>query len=507
MGKSKTYGTTWWGQKWLDSLTDIDFSNRIPRGKTYANTGKVTDVEILYDKGMIKAKVKGNCSPFYRVTLTFQRVTESERKAFVNEVNKDMSIVSKLTDRKLDPSLMDIAERCHIKLFPRSWQDIGMKCNCPDFAVPCKHIAAVIYVVSEVIDSNPFIIFSLKGIDLLKAVEESGVNLNDVTKVETASIADLSKSSLTSMSNICKMAMQYEIPLEPVIVERTVPLNWKPDFKPGSCYDPSTQIDLNQLSSEVALEAKNLAAQDQLEDIANRSLSDMGALSNSDVIEYETLPSVQNPRFLSIVSQAIAAVDVSATTSAGSRTESKVLSASKSSQSGAVTQSATSRATQDISNMAGLQRFVQAIERIQESDYEIAHAKKKPGRKSKSEAEKANRFKEWSRLYGSVNIGLSFNEIKAQTGVSLFQDEQFIMVYVPDFVNRISTLRATRVAQSQDQAKKAATPSGSLSKAAQSLELKKAPRIQPTTRAKELTKPLFADEPKPRRRRTNLKKK
>lgn len=35
----KAYGTTWRGKQWLQALKDIDYSNRLPRGKTYANKG------------------------------------------------------------------------------------------------------------------------------------------------------------------------------------------------------------------------------------------------------------------------------------------------------------------------------------------------------------------------------------------------------------------------------------------------------------------------------------
>lgn len=233
---------------WLDSLTNIDYANRIPRGRTYANTGKVFDVEIDTEHGQIRAKVEGNYHPFYRVTLRFEQVPKNAKDAFVSDLVKNVSIVSKLTNRELDPGLLELALKHNIKLFPRSWQDIGMKCNCPDFAVPCKHIAAVIYIVSEIIDSNPFIVFDLKGIDLLKEIEERGMNMDEATKVETASIEKLSAASLTSFDRICAQSLEYDLHLEPVVIERTVPIDDVSDIIPGSYLEADKLFDVDALA-------------------------------------------------------------------------------------------------------------------------------------------------------------------------------------------------------------------------------------------------------------------
>ncbi len=64
----------------------------------------------------------------------------------------------KLASRQLDPKVLNICEKLGIHLFPTSWHDLEMECSCPDYAVPCKHIAAVMYVLSKEIDSNPFIL-------------------------------------------------------------------------------------------------------------------------------------------------------------------------------------------------------------------------------------------------------------------------------------------------------------------------------------------------------------
>lgn len=249
----KSYGTTWWGKRWLESLSDIDFANRIPRGRTYANTGRVYDVVVEPERGRVRAKVEGACNPFYHVTLMFEQVSEADKNALMSDLVNNMAVLSKLTNRELDPCLLDIALKHDIKLFPTSWKDINMRCDCPDFAVPCKHIAAVIYIVSEIIDSNPFIIFNLKGIDLLKEVEERGINMSNADKVETVSAAYLHSSANTSLQKVLAQAQIYEIPLEPVTIERIVPIDWQVDFKQGSHLDPDVIVDVDVVGREYLL--------------------------------------------------------------------------------------------------------------------------------------------------------------------------------------------------------------------------------------------------------------
>lgn len=249
MAKSKTYGTTWWGNQWLKALSDIDYSNRIPRGRSYASSGYVFDLQLYESKGLISAKVEGKSYPFYKVTLKFTQVSKEAKEAFMSDLVKDMAIVSKLTNRQLDPRLMELALKHHIKLFPSSWMDLGMNCNCPDFAVPCKHIAAVIYIVSEIIDSNPFVLFTLRGIDLLKEIETRGFNLDEAMQVETVSVAKLHQDATTSIQQIFAQSLLYKMPLEPIVIQRLVDLKQESDFAPDSYLNPEHIMDVEREGS------------------------------------------------------------------------------------------------------------------------------------------------------------------------------------------------------------------------------------------------------------------
>ncbi len=169
----KQYGITWWGEKWLSAFTNIDHSNRIPRGKTYANTGKVKQLAI---GEKITATVQGSLPSPYRQQLALTPFTEEQKEIILDVIEQNAFLLSKLMSREVPVELFEILKGKGIHLFPQSWNTFrSASCSCPDSAMPCKHLAAVIYLVIEAIDQNPFLTFSLRGLDLIKALKERGI--------------------------------------------------------------------------------------------------------------------------------------------------------------------------------------------------------------------------------------------------------------------------------------------------------------------------------------------
>jgi uncharacterized Zn finger protein/ERCC4-related helicase len=182
------FGKTWWGEQWLNSLNNIDFSNRLPRGASYARKGAVEKIKIVGNH--IAAKVQGSRPRPYNVDLIMPPFFDPELGKFLEELVKRPVIISKLLNRELDPAVLDLAVRLGLKVFPRQWTDLKMQCSCPDWAVPCKHLASVIYKVSAEIDNNPFLVFSLHNVDLLAELEKRGIFINK-QNIEIPKIHDL----------------------------------------------------------------------------------------------------------------------------------------------------------------------------------------------------------------------------------------------------------------------------------------------------------------------------
>ena len=169
----QSFGKTWWGSEWLKSLTHIDYANRIPRGSAYARNGAVKSIEV---KGnIITAKVSGSRPTPYKVTIIVPLFKKEQTEHLIEKLLEQPVIISKLLNRELDPEVFHVAKRMGLNLFPQRWNDLDMKCSCPDWAVPCKHLAAVIYMMSREIDNDPFLVFSMHGVDLLDELKKRNV--------------------------------------------------------------------------------------------------------------------------------------------------------------------------------------------------------------------------------------------------------------------------------------------------------------------------------------------
>ena len=182
------YGSTWWGQQWLNSLANIDNANRLPRGKTYANTGKVRSVEI--QTNLIEAKVQGSAPRPYKIKIKIPLFTQADKDTLVEEAARNPVLVAKLLNRELPNDMLHFAERKGIKVFPRTWKDFDMSCSCPDYAVPCKHLASVIYTVANEIDRNPFMVFEVHGLDLVKELEKKNIKIGDKKTERISPVSD-----------------------------------------------------------------------------------------------------------------------------------------------------------------------------------------------------------------------------------------------------------------------------------------------------------------------------
>src|SRR5699024_669956 len=126
----------------------------------------------------------------YSVTIIIPPFFEPEIALFIEELMKRPVIISKMLNRQLDSEVLEIAEKMQLKVFPKQWTDFKMQCSCPDWAVPCKHLASVIYKLSAEIDNNPFLVFQLHRVDLLAVLKERGLIISQ-GNIEVPQLTDL----------------------------------------------------------------------------------------------------------------------------------------------------------------------------------------------------------------------------------------------------------------------------------------------------------------------------
>jgi len=156
------YGVTPWGSWFIDILDSYKMGERLERGRRYANAGKVLSLE--FSGGRASAKVEGKSSPFYKVIIAFPPLAEAEKVYKI--IEKDPQLMARIASGELPETFLQKLKKEGINLIPRKWREMKRSCTCPDYGDPCKHMAALYYIIAAEIDSNPHILFRLRGMDL-----------------------------------------------------------------------------------------------------------------------------------------------------------------------------------------------------------------------------------------------------------------------------------------------------------------------------------------------------
>ncbi|MBE0491297.1 MAG: DEAD/DEAH box helicase [Sulfurospirillum sp.] len=158
------FGMSPWGAAFLRSIEQRCDDGRLARGKSYASSGKVYDISLA--SSSIGAKVRGNYKPYYKTKLRFHEFARGDKKFIISYIEKNPLVLAQIIHAKLSPQILKYLQKNEIDLF----QSFEMDCTCPDFygTYPCKHIAGLYFVLVSEIDKNPFILFSLRGLDLVE---------------------------------------------------------------------------------------------------------------------------------------------------------------------------------------------------------------------------------------------------------------------------------------------------------------------------------------------------
>ncbi len=154
-------GSQWWSKRLLEILSSYGWSTRLQRGRSYARNGQVLRINI--EKNQIVAEVQGSSRNPYSISITFPPISDASWKIVLSSIAKKPEITSKLLIGEIPPELEEAFKSASSPLFPTKSKDIDMMCSCPDYAIPCKHIAAVFYVFADSLNENPFLLFQLRG--------------------------------------------------------------------------------------------------------------------------------------------------------------------------------------------------------------------------------------------------------------------------------------------------------------------------------------------------------
>lgn len=163
----RTIAATFWGKAWCKNLEAYsDYSNRLPRGRTYVRNGSVVDLQI--EAGTVRSLVSG--SSMYEVTIEIKTLAKKQWTDIKGRCGGEIGSLVELLRGSISKGVMEIVSRKGEGLFP-SPKEISLSCSCPDWATMCKHVAATLYGVGARLDHEPNLLFTLRGVDPAEMVE------------------------------------------------------------------------------------------------------------------------------------------------------------------------------------------------------------------------------------------------------------------------------------------------------------------------------------------------
>jgi len=159
--KRGAIGEQWWSRRFIGVLESLGMTGRLARGRNYARRGQVLNFEI--SPGYVTAQVQGSRAKPYKVRIQVLPLTIPQWQRVERALAGQALFRARLLAGEMPQEIEEVFADCGTPLFPRSQHDMEMSCSCPDWEVPCKHLAAVCYVLAEAFDADPFGMLAWRG--------------------------------------------------------------------------------------------------------------------------------------------------------------------------------------------------------------------------------------------------------------------------------------------------------------------------------------------------------
>ncbi len=151
-------GEQWWSRRFVDVLEQICDGGRLARGRAYARKGQVMDFALA--AGKVTGRVQGSRPQPYEVTIEIGAFDGALWTELTEALGSQALYRAALLAGEMPHEIVELFAAHEAPLFP---SQLDIRCNCPDWSVPCKHGSAVLYVLAEAFDDDPFLVLAWRG--------------------------------------------------------------------------------------------------------------------------------------------------------------------------------------------------------------------------------------------------------------------------------------------------------------------------------------------------------
>ncbi|NOZ06441.1 MAG: hypothetical protein GXP41_08850 [Chloroflexi bacterium] len=159
--KRGQFAKNWWATRWIEAMERLVDVGRLRRGRSYARRGQV--LSIAETAGGVAARVQGSRRTPYQVAIKVEPLTDAQWEKVVDALAAQALFTAQLLAGDMPADIEEAFAAAGVSLFPNERGDLVTDCSCPDWANPCKHVAATHYILGEQFDEDPFLLFRLRG--------------------------------------------------------------------------------------------------------------------------------------------------------------------------------------------------------------------------------------------------------------------------------------------------------------------------------------------------------
>jgi uncharacterized Zn finger protein len=186
--KKGKFAKNWWANRWITTLERLLDAGRLRRGKSYARKGQVLSIE--ESKSGITARVQGSRKTPYKISINVDPLSDAQWEKVIDVLASQAIFTAQLLAGEMPAEIEEAFAEAGVSLFPEKRNELITNCSCPDYANPCKHVAAVHYILGEQFDEDPFLLFRLRGrtqeqiLEALRARRAESAGANDDEAVD-----------------------------------------------------------------------------------------------------------------------------------------------------------------------------------------------------------------------------------------------------------------------------------------------------------------------------------
>lgn len=159
--ESGEFSRNWWAQRWIEAMERLVLRARLQRGQRYARMGQVLSME--ESRNGVVVYVQGSRAKPYRITLQVNPLNDRQWERVLDVLSEQAIFAAQLLAGEMPDQIEEAFSTAGVSLYPTHLGDLKTECNCPDWANPCKHIAAAHYILGDRFDEDPFLLFRLRG--------------------------------------------------------------------------------------------------------------------------------------------------------------------------------------------------------------------------------------------------------------------------------------------------------------------------------------------------------